>query len=89
MEPTRWSYEVSGSARRDLKHLSPELRSRVVASFDGLTVFPRVGDIRKLHGEINEYRLRTGDVRITFSPDDQRQTIVIRSVRHGGSAYEP
>ncbi len=89
MEPTRWSYEVSASARRDLKRLSPELRRRVVASFDGLTVFPRVGDIKKLHGTINEYRMRIGDVRVTFSPDDQRQTIVIRSVRQRGGAYKP
>jgi mRNA interferase RelE/StbE len=44
------------------------------------------GDIKKLHGESGELRLRVGDypVRFTGEPDD---TLRIHSVRHRKDAY--
>jgi mRNA interferase RelE/StbE len=87
MESPKWRLEVTSLARRDLKQLSPTMRDRVVRAIDGLTTVPRVGDIKKLKGARNEYRLRVGDWRVIYRLDDEQQAVVILAVPHRSDAY--
>jgi mRNA interferase RelE/StbE len=46
-----------------------------------------MGDIRKLQGSDNEWRLRVGEWRVRFAPDNDRREIVILRVLPRGRAY--
>ncbi len=57
------------------------------AALDDLTVFPRRGDLQKLHGSREEWRLRVGDYRVRFLPDSGSQVIAILRVLPRDQAY--
>jgi mRNA-degrading endonuclease RelE of RelBE toxin-antitoxin system len=61
MEPAEWRLELARLAQRDLRRLSLEMRGRIMRALDGLTTLPRRGDIKKLEGSENHYRLRVGE----------------------------
>ena len=83
----RWRVNVSGRAERDLKRLPARDQARVRAAIDALEAGPGTGDIRKLRGKDNEWRLRVGDWRVRFRPDFQQGVIYILHVRPRGEAY--
>lgn len=87
MEPPRGALEISRPAERDLKRLSPEMQRRIAAALDGLVLSPRQGDIKKLAGADDEYRLRVDDWRVMFRPDPAHRVIVILAIRHRSAAY--
>jgi mRNA interferase RelE/StbE len=63
------------------------MRDRIARALDGLTTVPRRGDIKKLRGAERDYRLRVGDWRVIFRPDDERRVVVILAVPHRSDAY--
>jgi mRNA interferase RelE/StbE len=63
------------------------MRRRVAGALDGLLETPRPGDIKKLEGMGNEFRLRIGDWRVIFRPEPEQFVVVILAVRHRSSAY--
>jgi mRNA-degrading endonuclease RelE of RelBE toxin-antitoxin system len=68
------------SARRDLKRLAPEIRTRVVEAMKHHAATGQ-GTVRKLTDvSPPEYRLRVGDWRIRFAvdPDDRQKLVVLR-----------
>ena len=54
---------------------------------DGISRLP-FGDIVKLQGFENEYRLRIGDLRVLFTLDDNADTITINDIRPRGQVYK-
>ncbi len=78
---------MSHPAERDLKRLPPEMKHRVSSALNGLSETPWRGNIRKLEGMYNGYRLRVGDWRVIFQPDDERRIVVIVAVLHRSKAY--
>lgn len=87
MSNVGWRVEVSARAERDLKQLPPRDQARVRAAVDALEAGPGTGDIRKLRGRENEWRLRVGDWRVRFRPDFHERVIYILHVRSRGEAY--
>jgi mRNA interferase RelE/StbE len=63
------------------------MQQRVATALDRLAHSPRQGDIKKLAGADDEYRLRVGDWRVFFRPDPARRTVVILAIRHRSAAY--
>jgi mRNA interferase RelE/StbE len=47
------------------------------------------GDVRRLHGSGELWRLRVGDWRVRFHRDDSDRVISVLAVRPRGSAYQP
>jgi mRNA interferase RelE/StbE len=82
-----WQIEFARPAERDLKRLPPSMRSRIALALNGLLRIPRQGDIQKLEGTENEYRLRVGDWRVIFQPDSERRVVVIVAIPHRSDAY--
>ena len=87
MDELPWRLEISGPAERDLKRLPSEMKRRISDALDGLTVTPRKGDIRKLEGTRNDYRLRVGDWRVIFQPDPKQRIVYVLAVPHRSNAY--
>ena len=64
------------------------MQRRVLVALQGLLTIPRTGDIKKIAGSRNEYRLRVGGYRVLFDVDQDGETITVTAVRHRSSAYD-
>ena len=77
----------AGRARRDFRRLDPPIQRRIVAALDLLTGDPPAGDVVKLAGADDEWRLRVGDWRVRFGRDSDGIVHVLR-VLPRGRAYD-
>jgi mRNA interferase RelE/StbE len=84
-----WHYELAARAERDLRQLDPPTRRRVIEALDRLAEEPFRGDIRKMHGAPNEWRLRVGDWRIRFERDVDGRTLKTLRILPRQSSYRP
>jgi mRNA interferase RelE/StbE len=82
-----WSVELTPAARRDLRRLDPQVRRRVIDALDGLSAQPPQGDIRRLAGVEDEWRLRVGDWRVRFTREQATHTVHVLRVLPRGRAY--
>lgn len=73
-------------ARRDMRRLDRPIQKRVVDALDRLVGDPPVGDVVKLTGTDDEWRLRVGDYRVRFTRD-RAGTIQVTRVLPRGRAY--
>jgi mRNA interferase RelE/StbE len=83
----RWRIVVTSRAERDLKDLSARDQGRIRASIDSLAEFPTRGDLSKLQGRDNEWRLRVGGWRVRFELDRADRIIVVLRILPRGRAY--
>jgi mRNA interferase RelE/StbE len=74
-------------ARRDLKRLDPPVQRRIVDALDRLTGEPPAGDVVKLAGSDDEWRLRVGDWRVRFQRDPETGVVYVLRVLPRGRAY--
>lgn len=81
-----WRYVLSPQAFRDMRRLSMSARQRIFAALD-LYVVERRGDVLKLRGRDDEWRLRVGDRRILFQPNYPDHVVVVLRVLPRGRAY--
>ena len=59
-------YVISNAAGRDMRRMERTDRERILTALDLLVGEPPRGDVRKLTGRPDEYRLRVGDWRARF-----------------------
>jgi len=71
----------TGRARRDLQRLDPPIQRRIVDALDRLTGEPPAGDVVKLTGVEDEWRLRVGDWRVRFQRDSSALSTCCASCR--------
>lgn len=81
----RYEIELVAAARDQLRAMRREARYAIGSKLnrlqDGLS-----GDVKKLKGFRNKYRLRVGDYRVLF--ELERACIVVYSVGHRKDIYE-
>jgi mRNA interferase RelE/StbE len=82
-----WRFEFTAKALRDLRHLDTGTRERLIAAIDGLAEIPLRGDVRKLRGTTDEWRLRVGDWRVRYERDTTKRIIRVLQVLPRGRAY--
>ena len=82
-----WHYLLTNPARRDLRRLDSQMRSRVVAALDRLAEDPYSGDIRQVHDGGDQWRLRVGDWRVRYRLEETTATIVVLRILPRGRAY--
>jgi mRNA interferase RelE/StbE len=80
-------YVFAPRARRDLRRLDPPVQRRVVEALDRLTSDAPTGDIVRLAGVEDEWRLRVGDWRVRFTRDPETGLIQVLRVLPRGRAY--
>jgi mRNA-degrading endonuclease RelE of RelBE toxin-antitoxin system len=81
-----WRYVLSQHALRDMRRLTLSARQRIFEALD-LYVAERRGDVLKLQGREDEWRLRVGDRRVLFQPNFQDRVVVVLRVLPRGRAY--
>ena len=85
MPPVRYAF--ARQADRDVARLAPGDQQRILAALDRYIGDPRTGDVKKLSGMENQYRLRVGNLRVRFSYADNGRTLVVTRVLPRGQAY--
>jgi len=76
------------SSQKQLKSLSVEITSRILAAIRALATTPRPPGCLKLKGKENQWRIRVSDYRVIYSIDDENYTLYILTVDHRRSVYE-
>lgn len=67
-----------------LKRLDKNTQLRIIKAINSLPG----GDVKKLHGNMEDYRLRVGDYRIIFSKDDEKLIIYVIEIAPRGDVYK-
>ncbi|MPN01691.1 hypothetical protein SDC9_148902 [bioreactor metagenome] len=67
-----------------LKRLDKNTQLRIIKAINSLPS----GDVKKLHGNTEDYRLRVGDYRIIFSKDDEKLFIHVIEIAPRGDVYK-
>ncbi len=81
-----WQVNWTRPALRGLRRLSDSDARRVYEAVRTLAEEGR-GDVRKLQGQEDRWRLRVGDIRVVFAFDAATHTISVVEVTPRGSAY--
>jgi len=67
-----------------LKRLDSKMQVRILKA---INILP-YGDVKKLQGDTEDYRLRVGDYRVTFSKYDKALVIHIIEIAPRGEIYK-
>jgi mRNA interferase RelE/StbE len=78
---------IKPPAEKDLRDLSPELRSRLIVAINALRESPFPPGAEKLRGLAAHFRLRVSDYRILYTFETAPPTITIYRVKHRREAY--
>jgi mRNA interferase RelE/StbE len=73
----------TGRGRRDFRRLDPPVQRRIVDALDRLTGDTPSGDVVRLTGADDEWRLRVGDWRVRFGRDSAGVVHVLRVLPRG------
>lgn len=74
--------QITKTAIKDIKRLDKPTRDRILK---GIYKLP-LGDVKRLQGYINYYRLRIGDFRVIYSVNGE--TIIVSAVLPRGEVYK-
>lgn len=81
-----WTVTLTGSARRDIRRLDSPVAARILEALERLATTGQ-GDIQRLRGTPDEWRLRVGDWRVRFRYDTATQTLAVLRILPRGEAY--
>ena len=76
------NFQITKTAVKDIKKLDVPTRERIL---QGIHKLP-LGDVKRLQGYTNYYRLRIGDFRIIYSVNGE--TVIVSAVLPRGEVYK-
>lgn len=76
------------SAVKFIAKLDKTSQERIIAGLKGLLSIPPEGDIKRLKGHMDLYRLRIGSLRVIFNIDHQEHVVFIQAVGNRGDIYK-
>ncbi|MEG2246461.1 MAG: type II toxin-antitoxin system RelE/ParE family toxin [Peptostreptococcaceae bacterium] len=79
-----YNIELLKNVEKFIRKQDRETQKRIVAAIRKLPE----GDVKKLKGYINYYRLRVGDIRIIFEKDDEVLKILVIDIGNRGQIYK-
>jgi mRNA interferase RelE/StbE len=82
----RYTIAYAPAATKQVRHLDPPVRRRILAAISPLTDDPRPPGCKALQGQPG-YRIRVGDRRVIYHVDDQAVTVLVVRVGPRGSIY--
>lgn len=78
---------IERHAEKDLKKLSSQLFSQIMAKIRALAMNPHPQGSRKISGSAKDWRLRVGNYRILYEVDNRANTVTIMRVKHRKDVY--
>ena len=82
-----YTVTILPSALRQLAALPRHDRKRIKERIDGLAADPRPPGVKKLKGESDLFRLRSGSYRIIYSIEDVRLIVLVIRIGHRRDVY--
>ena len=79
-------FKLLPDAKRYLDTLDKETVKRIYEALRKITKEPPIGDVKKMQGYENLYRLRLGGLRIIFEEKDNH--ILVEKIAPRGQAYK-
>lgn len=76
------------SAVKFIAKLNNSSQERIANGLKGLLSLPPHGDIKRLKGYTDLYRLRIGNFRVLFNIDHKEQVIFIEAIGNRGEIYK-
>jgi len=83
-----YQVEITPFAQRQIKKLPPDVQARIIEKLEVLADESRPVGVKKLKGEDNLYRVRTGDYRIIYEIQDDILLILVAKVGHRRDVYK-
>jgi mRNA interferase RelE/StbE len=81
-----WTVVLTAGAQRDLRRLDRPVATRILDALARLADTGQ-GDVTRLQGVSDEWRLRVGDWRVRFRYDHPAQTLEVLRILPRGQAY--
>ncbi|MEK5038945.1 type II toxin-antitoxin system RelE family toxin [Sporosarcina sp. FSL K6-3457] len=78
---------LSKQALKFVRKQENKIQQRIYAALIGLEEIPPVGDIKKLKGVDETYRLRVGTFRIIYTADFEKVVIKVVTIDNRGDIY--
>ena len=72
-------------AKKFLDSLSLNNKKRIISAIEKL---PEIGDVKKLSGHDEYFRLRVGDYRIIYTIDNGKYIILVINIGNRGEIYK-
>jgi mRNA interferase RelE/StbE len=82
-----YTITILPSALRQLAELPRHEQKRINERIDRLAVDPRPPGVKKLKGESDLFRLRSGNYRIIYSIEDVRLIVLVIRIGHRRDVY--
>ena len=86
-EATVYAVALKPAAERDFKKLPRNIQERIAPVIGALANNPRPPGARKLQGEDDLYRVRSGDYRVVYQVTDKALLVLVVRVRHRKDVY--
>ena len=83
-----YSIIITHSAKKAIKNLDENTRTRIIKQMKEMQKCPFTGDVKPLKGLPGEWRTRVGDWRIIYSVDRDQLIVMVLKVAHRGGAYK-
>jgi len=86
--PAPWSVIILEKEKRYLSRLPRKERERLLDAMSALKTDPFAGDVARLKGDHDGWRLRVGRWRILFVADRENKAVVIAGLGPRGDVYK-
>jgi len=90
MGKTKWEIFFQKSAYKEYSKLTKKVKAKIDETFEILSINP-LGEIlrfKKIRGKDNHYRVRVGDYRIIYTPQNDRLIIRVIRIGHRKDVYK-
>lgn len=75
-------------AKKDIKKLHPQIRTRIIAALDQIAENPKLNGTISLSGYTDLYRYRVGDYRIVYRINDAELEVLVLDAKPRGEVYK-
>ncbi|VAW70114.1 hypothetical protein MNBD_GAMMA09-2768 [hydrothermal vent metagenome] len=75
-------------AKKDIKKLHPQIRSRVIAALEQIAENPKLHGSILLSGYVDTYRYRVGHHRIVYRINDSELEVLVLDAKPRGEVYK-
>lgn len=83
-----YTVKIASKAQKELKKISNPYQQKIVLAIKELAINPMPAGVKKLQGQINQYRVRVADYRIIYEVHGTEMVILVVKIGHRQSVYK-
>jgi mRNA interferase RelE/StbE len=83
-----YTVKIASKAQKELVKISNPYQQKIVLAIKELAINPMPSGVKKLQGQINQYRVRVADYRIIYEVNGTEMVILVVKVGHRQAVYK-